>query len=180
MFPWLWCRTAATALIQPLTWELPYASGVALKKKDNKQPFVIGPIILPIFPMGKLRYRRILWLSQDERVSGRAWIWTWLEPLCPQYHKDKGQETHILTLFSFCFWPAVDPWVCSLLINSTNICWVPMEGIVSQPAAINSFPLFVHRFTFFLLPFNLEESPVTALASRMQQKWNYGTSEPRP
>ena len=29
----LWCRIAAAALIQPLAWELPYASGVALKKK---------------------------------------------------------------------------------------------------------------------------------------------------
>ena len=23
--PWLWCQPAATALIQPLAWELPYA-----------------------------------------------------------------------------------------------------------------------------------------------------------
>ena len=30
---WLWCRPAATALIQPLAWEPPYASGAALKKK---------------------------------------------------------------------------------------------------------------------------------------------------
>ena len=26
---WLWCRPAATALIQPLAWEPPYATGVA-------------------------------------------------------------------------------------------------------------------------------------------------------
>ena len=31
----LWCRLAATALIQPLAWELPYATGVALKKKKK-------------------------------------------------------------------------------------------------------------------------------------------------
>ena len=31
-----WCRLAATAPIRPLAWELPYASGVALKSK-NKQ-----------------------------------------------------------------------------------------------------------------------------------------------
>ncbi len=29
---WLWCRPVATALIGPLTWELPYAVGVALEK----------------------------------------------------------------------------------------------------------------------------------------------------
>ena len=30
---WLWCRLVATALIGPLAWEHPYASGAALKKK---------------------------------------------------------------------------------------------------------------------------------------------------
>ena len=29
---WLWCRTAATAPIQPLAWELPYTMGAALKR----------------------------------------------------------------------------------------------------------------------------------------------------
>ena len=28
----LWCRLAVAALIQPLAWELPYATGAALKK----------------------------------------------------------------------------------------------------------------------------------------------------
>ena len=30
---WLWCRSAATALIPPLAWEAPYATGVALKRQ---------------------------------------------------------------------------------------------------------------------------------------------------
>ena len=33
---WLWCRLAATALIRPLAWELPYAMGAALKSKRKK------------------------------------------------------------------------------------------------------------------------------------------------
>ena len=33
---WLWCRLAATAPIPPLAWEPPYAAGVALKKKTDK------------------------------------------------------------------------------------------------------------------------------------------------
>ena len=33
---WLWRRLAATALIQPLAWEPPYASDTALKSKQNK------------------------------------------------------------------------------------------------------------------------------------------------
>ena len=32
----LWCRPAAAALIQPLAWELPYATGMALKRKKKK------------------------------------------------------------------------------------------------------------------------------------------------
>ena len=35
---WLWCRLAAAAPIRPLAWELPYATGAALKsKKYNKK-----------------------------------------------------------------------------------------------------------------------------------------------
>ena len=32
---WLWWRPAATAPIRPLTWELPHAAGVALKRQNN-------------------------------------------------------------------------------------------------------------------------------------------------
>ena len=32
---WLWHRPAAAAMIRPLAWELPYAVGVALKKKKE-------------------------------------------------------------------------------------------------------------------------------------------------
>ena len=34
---WLWCRLAATAPIQPLAWEPPYAMCAALKKKKTKK-----------------------------------------------------------------------------------------------------------------------------------------------
>ena len=33
---WLWCRLVATAPIQPLVWEPPYAMGVVLKRKRQK------------------------------------------------------------------------------------------------------------------------------------------------
>ena len=35
----LWCRPAATALIRPLAWEPPYATGVALKRQETKKKF---------------------------------------------------------------------------------------------------------------------------------------------
>ena len=34
---WLWHRQVATASIQPLAWEPPYATGVALKDKKTKK-----------------------------------------------------------------------------------------------------------------------------------------------
>ena len=34
---WLWCRPVATAPIRPPAWELPYAVGVALKRKRKKE-----------------------------------------------------------------------------------------------------------------------------------------------
>ena len=34
---WLWCRSAATAPIGPLAWELPYAPGSALEKTKKKK-----------------------------------------------------------------------------------------------------------------------------------------------
>jgi len=37
MLLWLWPRQAAAAPIQPLAWELPYATGVALKSKQRKK-----------------------------------------------------------------------------------------------------------------------------------------------
>jgi len=34
---WPWCRPAATAVIQPLAWESPYAVDEALKSKKKKK-----------------------------------------------------------------------------------------------------------------------------------------------
>ena len=33
----LWCRLAATAPIQPLAWEFPYAEGEALKRQTDRK-----------------------------------------------------------------------------------------------------------------------------------------------
>ena len=36
---WLWCRPAATAPVQPLAWEPPYAAGAALQRTKKKKFF---------------------------------------------------------------------------------------------------------------------------------------------
>ena len=40
---WLWRRPAATALIQALAWERPYAADVALKRSKKKKNCKFGP-----------------------------------------------------------------------------------------------------------------------------------------
>ena len=42
---WLWCRPAATVLIQPLTWEPPYAMGAALKRQKKNCVLSINNIL---------------------------------------------------------------------------------------------------------------------------------------
>ena len=42
---WLWCRPAAAALIQSLTWELPYASCVALKRQKEKKKSKVQQVL---------------------------------------------------------------------------------------------------------------------------------------
>ena len=39
---WLWYRPEATALIRPLAWDPPYASGVALKNKNKHKKWRKG------------------------------------------------------------------------------------------------------------------------------------------
>ena len=34
---WLWCRLEVVAPIRPLSWELPYAAGAALKSKKKEE-----------------------------------------------------------------------------------------------------------------------------------------------
>ena len=37
LWPWLWLWSAAAVRIGPLAWELPYATGVAVKEKKKKE-----------------------------------------------------------------------------------------------------------------------------------------------
>ena len=38
---WLWCRLAAAPQIRPLAWELPYATGVAIKRKQKQKRVLV-------------------------------------------------------------------------------------------------------------------------------------------
>ena len=38
---WLWYRLASTASIRAVAWELPYATGAALKQQKTKDPIFV-------------------------------------------------------------------------------------------------------------------------------------------
>ena len=47
---WPWCRPVATAPFRPLTWELPYAVGVALEKaksQKKKKKSMVHKVLAP-------------------------------------------------------------------------------------------------------------------------------------
>ena len=72
-FLWLWFRPAAVAPIRPLSWEFPYASGVALKKPKKKKMFlgnerlVHGYMVMENEPIGRKRLMKTEWHCSKEQ-----------------------------------------------------------------------------------------------------------------
>lgn len=50
--------------------------------------------------------------------------------------------------FLFCFWSAVDPWIYNSSINSTHICWAPIQEIVSKDGCHQFLPSLYAHVTF--------------------------------
>ena len=57
---WLWCRPAAAALIRPLAWEPPYATGAALKRQKTKK--IVRLIIWMSYFFAPSYLHNCLWL----------------------------------------------------------------------------------------------------------------------
>ena len=77
---WLWCRPAAVTPIQPLTWKLPYATGMALKsrKKERKKETNKGQSqnSYPCLPGFKQYHANSLvgkWTPRMERRAETPW-----------------------------------------------------------------------------------------------------------
>ena len=68
---WLSCRPAAVALILPLAWELPYTTGMALKRHTKKYGHIFtcvhNAIIVPI--KNKNNYYLIWLLKQSKQCT---------------------------------------------------------------------------------------------------------------
>jgi len=85
---WLWCRLAAVALIRPLAWEPPYATGAALKTKLENESFffffykiwsIFKELLLCLAPMWvslPMSYFRAV--SQFATASWISWVETHL------------------------------------------------------------------------------------------------------
>ena len=64
---WLWCRLAATALIGPLAWEPPYATGAALKRLKKKKKIIYyvfnqhNQCCSPFPQLAKFKIFRLIW-----------------------------------------------------------------------------------------------------------------------
>ena len=83
---WLWCRLAATALIRPLAWEPPYASGAAQrnskktkKKKPKNKNFHLGVPVVTQWLTNPTRNHEVAGsipgLAQWVKDLALLWLW---------------------------------------------------------------------------------------------------------
>ena len=88
---WLWHRPAAAALIRPLVWESPHASGTALKSKKKKKVFG-----------GLLSSTGVGWRVLEQ--AGLAWSCV-ATPVCVVLEESIGEWTSKVTPRSTCHHP---------------------------------------------------------------------------
>ena len=104
---WLWCRLAAAARIQPLAWELPCATGVALKKKEKKKkknPTAVAPVpgVTRFDPWAGIVGKKDRSLQVLEKVTAVAGIQS-LDGELPSMAKKKKKKKERKKLFQLFF-----------------------------------------------------------------------------
>ena len=94
----LWRRPAATAPIQPLTWELPYAASTALKsKKLKKKKFFLQNTYFLILKFLHFHYLPQHLAFSSERFFHRETKWIYLLRLIFQYLLSVSQSNLCLS-----------------------------------------------------------------------------------
>ena len=107
---WLWCRLAAAALIRLLAWELPHATGVALKTKTKtktktKKTVEIGEKgwLGAVYVYEKVRIPGKLRLSLYVRLTHKPFLlWVFVIAF-PYAYMRMRTHTHIFSTNSFFF-----------------------------------------------------------------------------
>jgi len=73
VLPWLWHRPEAAALIPPLAWELPYAAGVVLKRKQKTKEVKKKNLIRKIHEVGLVCMdAQVVHCSQEHSLTGKC------------------------------------------------------------------------------------------------------------
>jgi len=71
---WLWCRPAPAALIQPLAWKLPYATGAALKIKNKLGSLCVLVYVCTCYSLPLEVLSGDLWESWTSIDWGLFWV----------------------------------------------------------------------------------------------------------
>ena len=69
---WLWCRSAAVALIGPLAWEPSYAAGTALKSQNKKKRGLVD-VYTPLNKHEGFYYYYYYYSSRKRHRLRKAW-----------------------------------------------------------------------------------------------------------
>ena len=94
---WLWCRLVSTAPMRPLSWEPPYASGAALKKKNLT---AVAEVTSETQVQSMARHSGLkdlvlpqLWCGSQLRLRFDPWLGNVHRPRMPTLKKKKLRKT---------------------------------------------------------------------------------------
>ena len=142
--PWLWCRPAAKALILPLDWELRYAPGAALKRKNNvsKERFSISishfstPLIKKMKGSSRVQGERLSKKKLFSEFCSNFRVLSFWEHHCPRIGKpDPGSQCAPYRSSNFSSWSAFRSFAFLSWTVSPQYFWI----------AINRLPIGVLR-----------------------------------
>ena len=91
---WLWCRLAATTLIQLLAWEPPYAAGAELKRQKKKKKVFIYTVF-------RRRHKLIIHSPSSSPLPYVLLGWSEQRP---------NQNPQVIAFYFKATWPNEDSW----------------------------------------------------------------------
>ena len=168
-FLWLWCRLVAVALIQPLAWELSYATCVAQKEKREGESSLDLTSMCLFLPITPDVYRQYSWeISKSPffhlYISSPSALQSGLCSCPPKVVLTPPQRCHAVKAAVFLFDLSLSP--CQLFpVLSLHI---PLDSLLHLwPFLLSSSYRLI---CFFHLTFH-----VTVLQGTVNTKWRMGS-----